>query len=137
MIRLYNTHCKATLFQISFHFFLLSILIGTLRIKVKAWFTGDQKQNYAVEISSLNMKSAQSLHDFPIRFSSHQNSSNVGISYDDEDLFAWSAEAERWARVFFLYMDEEHHLEPLFRVYCFPSMCFVVHLVCQNVSIRQ
>ncbi|CAO2837876.1 unnamed protein product [Amaranthus hypochondriacus] len=88
---------------------------GTLRIKVKAWFTGDQKQNYAVEISSLNMKSAQSLHDFPIRFSSHQNSSNVGISYDDEDLFAWSAEAERWARVFFLYMDEEHHLEPLFR----------------------
>lgn len=90
-----------------------------------------------MEISSLNMKSAQSLHDFPIRFSSHQNSSNVGISYDDEDLFAWSAEAERWARVFFLYMDEEHHLEPLFRVYCFPSMCFVVHLVCQNVSIRQ
>ncbi|KAL2903102.1 putative methyltransferase TARBP1 [Bienertia sinuspersici] len=86
---------------------------GSLRTKVQKWFAGNYKQSYA-ESSSINIKITQNLCDFPRKFTINQYFPDNGVHYDDEDLTAWCAEAERWARVLFLHAMEEHHLEPFF-----------------------
>ncbi|XP_021765778.1 uncharacterized protein LOC110730295 isoform X2 [Chenopodium quinoa] len=88
---------------------------GSLRIKLKKWFIGNHKLNNATDCSSDKMQIVRSLWDFLERFSSHKKKSDVEFHYDDEDLVAWFTEAERWARVLFLYVEEEYQLEPLFR----------------------
>ncbi|XP_021841519.2 uncharacterized protein [Spinacia oleracea] len=88
---------------------------GSLRIKLQKWFTGNHKQSYAANFSSNKMQIVRSLFDFPRRFTFHQKISDAGFHYDDEELVAWCTEAERWARVLFLHVEDEHQLEPLFR----------------------
>lgn len=92
------------------------LLEGSLRIKLQKWFTGNHKQSYAANFSSNKMQIVRSLFDFPRRFTFHQKISDAGFHYDDEELVAWCTEAERWARVLFLHVEDEHQLEPLFRV---------------------
>uniref|UniRef100_A0A803L5M7 tRNA/rRNA methyltransferase SpoU type domain-containing protein n=1 Tax=Chenopodium quinoa TaxID=63459 RepID=A0A803L5M7_CHEQI len=88
---------------------------GSLRFKVQKWFIGNHKLNNATNCASDKMQIVRSLWDFLGRFSSHIKISDVEFHYDDEDLVAWFTEAERWARVLFLYVEDEHQLDPLFR----------------------
>lgn len=43
---------------------------------------------------------------------------DTSLNFDDDDFSAWEFEANRWARVLFLAITEEHPLEPILMV-CF------------------
>ncbi|KAH9607099.1 hypothetical protein KSS87_005028 [Heliosperma pusillum] len=84
---------------------------GFLRIKLQNWLAGNHNQDSAAN-SFAGMHILHSLCDFPRRFTSC--SSGEGL-FDDDDLVAWFAEAERWARVLFLVVEEEQQLESLIK----------------------
>lgn len=65
-----------------------------------------------------DMKLCKSLYDFPHSFISNHRSIDISLNYDDGDFSAWEFEANRWARVLFLAITEEHPLEPILMV-CF------------------
>lgn len=62
------------------------------------------------------MKLLKSLYDFPRNFIRLHGSVSVSVNYDDEELDAWESEAMRWARVVFLVIKEDHHLDPILTV---------------------
>lgn len=62
------------------------------------------------------MKLLKSLCDFPRNFIGLHGSVSVPINYDDEDMDAWELEAIRWARVLFLVVKEDHHLDTIITV---------------------
>ncbi|KAK9275857.1 hypothetical protein L1049_023130 [Liquidambar formosana] len=86
---------------------------GLLRVKVQEWLSGCGKKHCSANCSCNKMKLLKNLYDFPKRFIGHHCTVNAIVTYDDEDLDAWGFEANRWARVLFLVIKEEHQLEPL------------------------
>ncbi|XP_057978420.1 uncharacterized protein LOC131164899 isoform X2 [Malania oleifera] len=86
-------------------------LQGILRVKVQEWLVGSGNK-YSGANSCTKMQLLTSLLDFPKNFISHQFSVGFFDDYDDQDLDSWGSEAERWARVLFLVIKEEHDLEP-------------------------
>lgn len=65
------------------------------------------------------MKLWKSLYDFPESFVSDHLPIDISFNYGDDDLSAWEFEANRWARVLFLAVKEEHLLEPILMVCIF------------------
>lgn len=87
---------------------------GCLRIKVQKWLAaGDHQKDCTSNSSSCKMQLLQSLCDVPTKFTTCHYFSRAGGHYDDEDLFTWFSESERWARVLFLLVDEEYQLDTL------------------------
>jgi hypothetical protein len=62
------------------------------------------------------MKLCKNLYDFPKSFISNHLSIDISRNFDDGDFSAWEFEANRWARVLFLAITEEHPLEPILMV---------------------
>ncbi|XP_058084724.1 uncharacterized protein LOC131232481 isoform X2 [Magnolia sinica] len=87
---------------------------GMLRQKVQQWFYGSSAKSCSSNPFSLELQDFKNLCDFPQRFIRHHHSPGSFISFDDDDLDAWGFEAQRWARVFFLIVTEDCHLEPMF-----------------------
>ncbi|XP_022155534.1 uncharacterized protein LOC111022655 isoform X3 [Momordica charantia] len=86
---------------------------GCLRGKMQSWLLGCGKKCCSGSCCSTETKFMKSLIEFPKRFICHNHSSNVSVTYDDEELEAWEFEAKRWARVVFLAVKEEHHLRSI------------------------
>lgn len=82
---------------------------------MQEWLSGCGKKLCGATFCSTEKLVLVSLYDFPERFISHQCSVHF-ITYDDEDLDAWAFEAKRWARVLFLLINDEHHVEPILMV---------------------
>ncbi|XP_042490760.1 uncharacterized protein LOC122070638 isoform X2 [Macadamia integrifolia] len=88
---------------------------GSLRGKVQEWFSGLNRKCSSSNSLTPKMQVLDSLYDFPERFIKHQYCLDSFVIYDDEDLDAWVLEVQRWIRLLFLLVTEEHHLEPIFR----------------------
>jgi hypothetical protein len=93
----------------------LLLLVGPLRATVQKWFL--QKE----ECSEMN-NLLDELIDFPTTFIKHTWVEGSYL-YDDEDVGAWEAEAQRWARTLVLVTLEEQHFKQIF------SVCFAYHLL--------
>ncbi|OVA14952.1 tRNA/rRNA methyltransferase [Macleaya cordata] len=88
---------------------------GSLRGKVKEWFFRCKKKDWHSNLPSTKMHVLESLCHFPKKFIHYHHSPEGFVAYDDEDLDAWAFEAQRWARLLFLVITEEHHLKSLFK----------------------
>lgn len=100
---------------------------GFLRGKVRKWFSGCNKKLCSSNSFSPKMQVLKSLYEYPERFIKHQYCLDSIVTYDDEDLDAWRLEVQRWTRVLFLVITEEHHLEPIFMV-CLLSLFDCYHI---------
>lgn len=70
-----------------------------------------------------NLKLLESLIGYQRKLISSFHAIDSFVSYDDEDLDSWEAEAKRWTRVLFLVIKEKEDLNPISKV-CFP-FCFL------------
>ncbi|KAF5188699.1 tRNA/rRNA methyltransferase (SpoU) family protein [Thalictrum thalictroides] len=61
------------------------------------------------------MQVLHSLYNFPKRFIEYYHSPDACITCDDGDLEAWEFEGQRWARLIFIVMTKEHHMEFIFK----------------------
>ncbi|OIV94093.1 hypothetical protein TanjilG_05473 [Lupinus angustifolius] len=86
---------------------------GQLRVTVQRWLSGCGYKDSCANCCSNEMKLLNCLYDFPHSFVYNHLSNDASLNYDDDDLSAWEFEANRWARVLFLAIKEEHHLEPI------------------------
>ncbi|CAL5197917.1 unnamed protein product [Lathyrus oleraceus] len=86
---------------------------GKLRSTVQRWFSGCGYKDCCANCCLDDMKLCKSLYDFPHSFISNHRSIDISLNYDDGDFSAWEFEANRWARVLFLAITEEHPLEPI------------------------
>ncbi|CAK9173318.1 unnamed protein product [Ilex paraguariensis] len=86
---------------------------GLLRLKVQQWLSGCGEKHATSTCRVSNVQLLKILGDFPKNFVSRHQSVDTFATYDDEDLDAWGFEAERWARVLFLVIKEEQHLDPI------------------------
>ncbi|XP_020081314.1 uncharacterized protein LOC109704964 isoform X3 [Ananas comosus] len=86
-------------------------LTGSLRGIVQQWLVHSSYQ-CPVDTSSCFFNE---LISFPTSFISHTYSAEGLYTFDDEDVGAWEAEAQRWARVLLL-IDSEQHIEPIFKL---------------------
>ncbi|CAI8609508.1 unnamed protein product [Vicia faba] len=86
---------------------------GKLRPTVQRWFSGCGYKDCCANCCMNDMKLCKNLYDFPHSFISNHLSIDISLNYDDGDLSAWEFEANRWARVLFLAITEEHPLEPI------------------------
>ncbi|KAI5389440.1 hypothetical protein KIW84_074916 [Lathyrus oleraceus] len=86
---------------------------GKLRSTVQRWFSGCGYKDRCANFCMDDMKLCKSLYDFPHSFISNHRSVDISLNYDDDDFSAWEFEANRWARVLFLAITEEHPLEPI------------------------
>ncbi|XP_077235143.1 tRNA/rRNA methyltransferase (SpoU) family protein [Tasmannia lanceolata] len=87
---------------------------GSLRGKVRRWFSSNSTKHCSSDYFSTELHDLKNLCNFPQRFVKNHHLPNASITYDDEDLDAWGYEVQRWARVLFLVVTDEHHLEPIF-----------------------
>lgn len=85
---------------------------------MQKWLSGCGHKDCCANCRVDVMKLWKSLYDFPQSFVSNHLSIDISLNYDDDDLSAWEFEANRWARVLFLAIKEEHHVEPILKV-CF------------------
>ncbi|XP_038975509.1 uncharacterized protein LOC103710780 [Phoenix dactylifera] len=82
---------------------------GPLRRMVQQWLTQtNDKHSVDSEIHVL-----KNLISFPTSFIKHKQSPGTLVSFDDEDVNAWGAEARRWARILLLVITKEQQLEPI------------------------
>ncbi|KAK7251820.1 hypothetical protein RIF29_35366 [Crotalaria pallida] len=86
---------------------------GQLRVTVQTWLSGCGYKDSCANCCSNEMKLWKCLYDFPDSFVHNHLSTDASFNYDDGDLSAWEFEANRWARVLFLAIKEEHSLEPI------------------------
>ncbi|KAA8525977.1 hypothetical protein F0562_007922 [Nyssa sinensis] len=86
---------------------------GLLRAKVREWILACGVNHHSYNFCGAKVQLLEHLCDFPRRFTSHHHFLDASGTYDDEDLNVWEFEAKRWARVLFLVVKEEHHLDPI------------------------
>ncbi|XP_027337446.1 uncharacterized protein LOC113851166 [Abrus precatorius] len=86
---------------------------GQLRVTVQRWLSGCADKDRCSNCCSNEIKLWKNLYDLPQSFVTNHFSVDVSLNYDDEDLSAWEFEVNRWARVLFLAIKEEHRLEPI------------------------
>lgn len=91
---------------------------GQLRLTVQRWLSGCGYKDCRANCCINEMKLCKNLYDFPQSFISNHLSMDTSLNFDDGDFSAWEFEANRWARVLFLAITEEHPLEPILMV-CF------------------
>ncbi|KAH7851816.1 hypothetical protein Vadar_016832 [Vaccinium darrowii] len=89
---------------------------GSLRAKVQKWLCACDDKHCTSHCCCTVVKLLKSLYDFPRNFIHLRGSVSVSVNYDDEELDAWESEATRWARVVFLVIKEDHHLDPILTV---------------------
>lgn len=87
---------------------------------MRQWFSLSNAKHYRSNSLGTEFRDLKKLQDFPHRFIKHLPGSS--IAYDDGDLDTWGFEAQRWARVLFLVVREEHHLDSIFEV-SLPNLC--------------
>lgn len=100
-------------------------ILGSLRVKLQDWLSGCGRKHCSANCCHGKVKLLKSLHDFPERFASCHILGETSVTYNDEDFDAWEFEAKRWARVLFLAIKEEQHLEPI-RTVCLSFLCSTV-----------
>ncbi|XP_020262865.1 uncharacterized protein LOC109838846 [Asparagus officinalis] len=85
---------------------------GQLRELVLCWLT---QRNEGSILGSFNVEdlTVKNLVSFPMSFLKQKYSPKEPLSFDDEDLDAWKIEAQRWARVLFLILEEAQAFEPI------------------------
>ncbi|XP_059657675.1 uncharacterized protein LOC132304137 isoform X2 [Cornus florida] len=86
---------------------------GSLRIKVHKWLLACGEKHRLSNFCCPKVQLLKNICDFPRNFTSHDHSLSGSGTFDDEDLDAWAFEAERWARVLFLVIKGEHHIDPI------------------------
>lgn len=86
---------------------------GQLRLTVQQWLSGCGYKDCCANCCINEMKLCKNLYDFPQSFISNHLSIDISRNFDDGDFSAWEFEANRWARVLFLAITEEHPLEPI------------------------
>ncbi|KEH31617.1 putative tRNA (guanosine(18)-2'-O)-methyltransferase [Medicago truncatula] len=86
---------------------------GQLRLTVQRWLSGCGYKDCRANCCINEMKLCKNLYDFPQSFISNHLSMDTSLNFDDGDFSAWEFEANRWARVLFLAITEEHPLEPI------------------------
>lgn len=91
-------------------------ILGYLRAKVRNWLCACDDKHCTSNCCCTLVKLLKSLCDFPRNFIGLHGSVSVSVNYDDEELDAWELEAIRWARVVFLVIKEDHHLDPILTV---------------------
>ncbi|XP_072962129.1 uncharacterized protein [Typha angustifolia] len=83
---------------------------GPLRGIMQRWLRKNRVQ-CSVDINSHFLNE---LITFPTSFIKYTYTAKGLLTFDDEDVGAWEAEAQRWARALLLVVSEEQHLEPVF-----------------------
>ncbi|XP_039141325.1 uncharacterized protein LOC120278662 [Dioscorea cayenensis subsp. rotundata] len=86
---------------------------GPLRGLVQQWLNQNGGQPSKMGSAYGNKELLERLAFFPRSFIS-KHSPDACVSFDDEDVDAWELEGQRWARVLFLVVWDEH-LEPIFK----------------------
>ncbi|XP_073307956.1 uncharacterized protein [Primulina huaijiensis] len=76
---------------------------GYLRYDVKKWLRG------------ANLPLLTAINGFPPDFISYKHPLDSLVTYDDEELKSWEFQAKRWARVLFLVVVEDQHLDPILK----------------------
>uniref|UniRef100_A0A2P2MML6 Uncharacterized protein LOC105632355 isoform X3 n=1 Tax=Rhizophora mucronata TaxID=61149 RepID=A0A2P2MML6_RHIMU len=82
---------------------------GSLRERTQVWVWGYGKECSSSSFYNVKSSILKTLQDFPESFTSSHF-----VTFDDEDLNAWESAANRWARVLFLAIKEDHQLIPIF-----------------------
>ncbi|KAI7987820.1 putative methyltransferase TARBP1 [Camellia lanceoleosa] len=86
---------------------------GSLRVKVQEWLSACDDKHCTSTCCSAVVQLWKSLCNFPRSFIGLRHSVSAFVNYDDEDLDTWGFEAKRWARVVFLVIKEDHHVDPI------------------------
>lgn len=84
---------------------------------VRQWLM--QSGGINLQSSDAHLHVLNNLINFPSSFI-RQTQTSASVAFDDEDVDLWGREAQRWARVLFLVITEEKHMEAVFMV-CFLS----------------
>ncbi|KAK3023238.1 hypothetical protein RJ639_043350, partial [Escallonia herrerae] len=87
---------------------------GLLRMKLQEWLSACNEEHCTFPCSGTSVQLLTNLGNFPKDFIRHDHAMNALYTYGDEDLDMWGSEAKRWARVLFLVIKEEHHLDPTY-----------------------
>lgn len=85
-------------------YFLLLSISGSLRHDVKKW------------LCCHNLQLLTAIDGFPPDFIGYKHPVDSLVTYDDEELNAWEFQAKRWARVLFLVVEDDLHLDPILKV---------------------
>ncbi|XP_052209740.1 uncharacterized protein LOC127813058 isoform X2 [Diospyros lotus] len=89
---------------------------GSLRVKVQEWLSVADDKYYNSNYCGTRVNLLNSLCDFPRSFIGPYYSVSAVLNYDDQDLDAWAFEAKRWARVLFLLIKKNHHVDPVLKL---------------------
>lgn len=108
-------------FNMSIPTILIKFSVGPLRGLVQQWLNQNGGQPSKMGSAYGNKELLERLAFFPISFIS-KHSPDACVSFDDEDVDAWELEGQRWARVLFLVVWDEH-LEPIFKVRLLDIYC--------------
>ncbi|CAL9124432.1 unnamed protein product [Musa textilis] len=84
---------------------------GSLRVMVQKWLMQSGGTN--LQSSDTHLHVMNNLINFPSSFIM-QTQTSASVAFDDEDVDLWGREAQRWARVLFLVITEEKHMEAVF-----------------------
>ncbi|KAF3672281.1 hypothetical protein T459_00734 [Capsicum annuum] len=86
---------------------------GSLRLKVQEWLGMSVEKPSTSDSLQTNLKLLESLIGYQRKLISSFHAIDSFVSYDDEDLDSWEAEAKRWTRVLFLVIKEKEDLNPI------------------------
>lgn len=89
---------------------------------VQQWLT----QNDDKHSADSGIHVLKNLISFPTSFIKHKQLHGTLVSFDDEDVNAWGAEARRWARVLLLVITKEQQLEPIAMVGLLLDMYMII-----------
>lgn len=92
---------------------MLSSMSGSLRKMMLEWLQGCNRKT-SNSLCTDDTRLLASLYEYLKGFISDHVE-----SFDDEDLEAWDSQIKRWARVFFLIINNEEHLTDIIMV-CVP-----------------
>ncbi|CAN4078084.1 unnamed protein product [Withania somnifera] len=88
---------------------------GSSRSKVQEWLGMSIDKPSTSDCLQTKLKLLESLISYQRKLISSCHAIDTFVSYDDEDLDSWEAEAKRWTRVLFLVIKEEEDLNPIFK----------------------
>ncbi|CAL9207649.1 unnamed protein product [Musa hybrid cultivar] len=102
---------------------------GSLRVMVRQWLMQSGGTN--LQSSDAHLHVLNNLINFPSSFIMQTQTSAL-VAFDDEDVDLWGREAQRWARVLFLVITEEKHMEAVFMFLQKSSSCLCKRDSCKE-----
>ncbi|XP_064989872.1 uncharacterized protein LOC135627659 isoform X1 [Musa acuminata AAA Group] len=102
---------------------------GSLRVMVRQWLMQSGGTN--LQSSDAHLHVLNNLINFPSSFIM-QTQTSASVAFDDEDVDLWGREAQRWARVLFLVITEEKHMEAVFMFLQKSSSCLCKRDSCKE-----